>query len=103
MTTNRQAANILHEGITTLLLAYDGASGEEREIIRYTVKKLKEEYNTVLHRTPASSYSEVTGGLSKAADRLSKIAEDRENLANTLVSAAAILEIVTRLLDLIAK
>lgn len=103
MTTNETAAETLNDAITKLLLTYDGAPPADRVRIRFSANRLKEEYDRVKKRKAASTYSEVTGGITKAAGRLKTIAADRERLATALVSAASLLDIITRVLGLISK
>lgn len=103
MMTNKRAAAILHKAITTLLLAHSGAPKSEKPRLLSAAKALKMEYDTVLGRSPALTYLELTGRLSNAAKRLKSIADERDNLANSLVSAATILDAITKVLGLLTN
>jgi hypothetical protein len=102
VTTNGNAAEAVRDAIMKLVLVYDGATGKERRArIKAVLKKLKAEYDALRHRQPATTYVEITGGISKAADRLEEIRNERESLKNSFVSAAEILAVVTRVLGLL--
>jgi hypothetical protein len=102
-TTNKTAAVTINDAITKLLLTYDGASPVNRTRIRIAANRLKEEWDAVKMRNAATTYSEITGGITKATGRLNAIAAERDQLATSLVSAAQILGVVTKVLGLISK
>ncbi|MCV3736506.1 hypothetical protein OCK02_09850 [Rhizobium sp. TRM96647] len=102
MTTNGEAAEAVRDAIMKLILVYDGASGkQERARITAVLTKLKAEYDALKHRKPATTYAEITGGISSSANRLEVIRKEREALKNSFVSAAEILSVVTRVLGLL--
>lgn len=103
MTTNDAAARILEEAFNKLLMTYDSASKTDRSRIRFAANRLKEEWDKVKGRTAATKYSEITGGITAATGRLKRIAADRDQLANSMVSAAQSLDVVTKVLGLLSK
>lgn len=101
-TTNKKAADRLHDAIVTLLLSNDKSkTPTEKKRITASINLLKREYDAVLKRSPSATYGEITGKLSAASGRLRKIRADRDRMANSLVNAAKILNSLTGVLGLL--
>ena len=103
MPSNKQAADKLHDAIVTLLLSNDsGKTPAQKQRITASINLLKKEFDAVVGRTPSATYAEITGKLSAASNRLKKIRNDRNQMANGLVNATKILNSLNGVLGLLS-
>lgn len=103
MATNQAAARLLQDAMIKLMQAYPTAPSSDKARIKFAVNRLKEEYDAIQHRKGASTYSEITKGISAAAGRLRSIADERKKLANSMITAASLLDVVTKVLGLVGR
>jgi hypothetical protein len=103
MTTNEAAARVLQDAMIKFMRAYPTAKPAAKGRISFSVNRLKKEYDDVLGRQGSANYSDVTRGISDATGRLKSIADERDELANSMITAASILDVVTKVLGLIGS
>lgn len=101
--TNKAAAERLRAGFIAMTMTYEGnKTKEEKARIKYSANVLYEEYNRVVGRSPSENYADITKKLASAQGRLLRIKEDRDRMANNLITAAQIQKAITGLVELLA-
>lgn len=98
---NSSVARDLKLSHATILRGYSGQkTDDQRRAILNSANAVYEEWNSLLGENPVANYSMLTNELRNARGDLQKIRAERDQMANSLVTAADLVSAVNKVLAL---